>query len=537
MTLWYLIFTSVPLRVSNLIKGTRGDLVFDLKLDNAASRFVANKPFSTDVGSTRVVRRVKEWLAECEDEHQNCLISKSPRLPSRVIYVGHESQDIRLYESSPGETGKYIALSYCWGGPQTVTTTRDTLDRYTTRLDVSSLPQTICDAILTTRRLGFCYLWVDALCIVQDWAEDRTKEILSMGDVYKNAFLTIIAANNPTVTAGFLNSRPSPETCTLSFSTPDGETGAISLTPKLYGLQPKEPLYKRAWALQEFLLSPRLLVFGTYEATYQCNSAISPIIPNHRSYDPNWPCKRIESIFKRLPTYGSEKAEPDETALRHRRTIWQSIVHDYTTRTLTVPADRLPALAGISKELESAWQDRYIAGMWRSDLFSWLLWRSDSLTTAPLDTAWRAPSWSWASVDGTITFHWTGGKISGLSAKILDIDSTPHLYNGCLGQKLILEAVIMQLDKVRGMREGDKRNAPKHIRDEDDENMEDDGTLKFVLLGFNYLSAFGLIVREVSKIVGGEEDDRIFERIGMLCSWLPKEVKWWPKRKRRVVIM
>jgi hypothetical protein len=498
---------------------------------------VVNRPISPDVESTRVVKRVEEWLAECEG-HENCLIRNSPRLPTRVIYVGHGSLDVRLYESKIGETGEYIALSYCWGGPQAVTTTREAIDRYTTGIDVSSLPQTIRDAIRTVRRLGFSYLWVDALCIIQDCPEDRAREILAMGDAYKNASLTIVAANNPTVTAGFLNPRPSPQTCTLPMLTPDGETGVISIIPKLYGSQPKEPLYTRAWALQEFLLSPRLLVFGTHEVTYQCaTTPISPVLPSHRFYDPNWPCKRIGSVFERRSTYIPQNAEPDEMALRRRRIIWQSIIHDYTSRTLTVPEDKLPALAGIAKELESAWHDGYIAGMWRSDLFSWLLWRSDS-NTPPSTTrtgAWRAPSWSWASVDGKITFHWTGRKINELSAKILDIDFSPHLNDESLGQKLVLEAVVMQLENVRGMREAEKERALRHVR-VDDEEIEDDGALKFVLLGFNYLSAFGLIVKEILPD-GGDREEGIFERVGMLCSRLPNDVERWSKKKMEIVIM
>lgn len=363
-----------------------------------------------------------------------------------------------------------------------------------------------------------------------------------MGEAYKNSSLTIVAANNPTVTAGFLHPRPSTQTCTLPFLTPDGETGAISIIPRSYALQPMEPLYTRAWALQEFLLSPRLLTFGTHEVTYQCSTTpITPAAPSHRSYDPNWPCTRIDSVFERRSTYIPRNAEPDEMALRRRRNIWQSLVQDYTSRTLSVPADKLPALAGIAKELESAWHDGYVAGMWRSDLFSWLLWKS-SENVPRSNEIWRAPSWSWASVDGKISFHWTGGntKTSEVSAKIVDVDSEPRLYNGSLGQKLVLEAVIMKLENVRGMRERDKEKASRYIRIEDDAEMEDDGMLKFVLLGFNYLSAFGLIVREILSDDVAQDvqrEERTFERVGMLCSWLPKDVKWWPKRKRRIILL
>ncbi|CZR52863.1 uncharacterized protein PAC_02740 [Phialocephala subalpina] len=68
---------------------------------NSSSRFLVNAPFSTDIDSTHVMRRIEEWLAECEG-HENCLTRNSSRLPSRVIYVGHDSQDLRTYESKKG---------------------------------------------------------------------------------------------------------------------------------------------------------------------------------------------------------------------------------------------------------------------------------------------------------------------------------------------------------------------------------------------------------------------------------------------------
>ena len=54
-----------------------------------------------------------------------------------------------------------------------------------------SLPQTVKDAVETTRNLGIRYLWVDALCIIQDSPEDKLKEIAGMGAIYKNATVTI----------------------------------------------------------------------------------------------------------------------------------------------------------------------------------------------------------------------------------------------------------------------------------------------------------------------------------------------------------
>jgi len=72
-----------------------------------------------------------------------------------------------------------------------VTTTKANLDEYMNAIPVDKLGLTIQDAIETTRRLGFRYIWVDALCIVQDDAEQTACEIKQMSSIYKNATAVI----------------------------------------------------------------------------------------------------------------------------------------------------------------------------------------------------------------------------------------------------------------------------------------------------------------------------------------------------------
>ena len=75
---------------------------------------------------------------------------------------------------------------------------------------------------------------------------------------------------------------------------------------------------------------------------------------------------------------------------------------------LTVPSDKLVALSGVAKRWESITNDEYIAGMWRSRLEYYLLWRridvqgevNRSLSSRP--NPYRAPTWSWAAVDGEV---------------------------------------------------------------------------------------------------------------------------------------
>jgi len=65
--------------------------------------------------------------------------------------------------------------------------------------------------------------------------------------------------------------------------------------------------------------------------------------------------------------------------------------------------DRLPALAGLAKALAERTGDEYLAGIWKKGLIEGLLWYGeDDLLLTP---TYRAPSWSWASVDGFYQLH------------------------------------------------------------------------------------------------------------------------------------
>ena len=49
--------------------------------------------------------------------------------------------------------------------------------------------------ITITRKLGFDYLWIDSLCIVQDDIEDWKHESASMEGVYTSAYCTVAATS------------------------------------------------------------------------------------------------------------------------------------------------------------------------------------------------------------------------------------------------------------------------------------------------------------------------------------------------------
>lgn len=88
--------------------------------------------------------------------------------------------------------------------------------------------------------------------------------------------------------------------------------------------------------------------------------------------------------------------------------VWNTIIKTYTQTLITMPGDKLIALSGIAKNMMDIVQDEYVVGMWRKHLESSLLWHVDKLrkidgSPASRSTDYRAPSWSWASVDGEIS--------------------------------------------------------------------------------------------------------------------------------------
>lgn len=119
------------------------------------------------------------------------MYSVTQALPKRLIDVGKEGSDIlpRLHETRINESAQYVALSYCWGGKHGSITTKETLESHIQELPLEKLSKTIVDAITITRGLGIRYLWVDALCIVQDNLDDMISQINAMGSIYQNATL------------------------------------------------------------------------------------------------------------------------------------------------------------------------------------------------------------------------------------------------------------------------------------------------------------------------------------------------------------
>ncbi|KAL8919614.1 MAG: hypothetical protein Q9172_004917 [Xanthocarpia lactea] len=150
------------------------------------------------------------------------------------------------------------------------------IETFTKGIDMASLPRTFRDAIFACRKFGVRYLWIDALCIMQDSEQDWKTESAKMQYVYSNAFLTLAANASSDSTGGLFQERkPSLVNPVIVNPTWEGTTskGYVVIPRQFWKYNVSDsPLNQRAWVLQERYLSPRVLHFGETQLLWECRT-------------------------------------------------------------------------------------------------------------------------------------------------------------------------------------------------------------------------------------------------------------------------
>jgi hypothetical protein len=152
-------------------------------------------------GHPKVLELARSWLEGCMTTHGQCCLPTVPAhpvwSPTRLLQISasHDSiSNIRLV-LNPNllESKGYLTLSHRWGGVDVIKLTKDTLDPFLMGIPLERLPRNFLDAVLVTVHLGFKFLWIDSLCIIQDSETDWQQESMKMGKVYRHARCTIAA--------------------------------------------------------------------------------------------------------------------------------------------------------------------------------------------------------------------------------------------------------------------------------------------------------------------------------------------------------
>ncbi|PWY68556.1 hypothetical protein BO94DRAFT_551051 [Aspergillus sclerotioniger CBS 115572] len=328
------------------------------------------------------IKKTQRWMAECFKSHVRCQKNTNPTIyPTRLLKL--EEGRVRLTITAEEEPqGPYIALSYCWGKDPTFLRLEDsTCEELKKGVAISRLPTA----------------FQEATCFIQNslWAKSRSAIFGSMLYVSFKAklptktgspnvtkcilTLALARAENPhqsCLGGGPLGLVLPFEVASTEFSSDSGKCVVYSTT--FYAdLLYNQPLWSRAWAMQERILPPRV---------------------NH--------------LIRGLDPY-SDKPCARETDIETLRKQWANIVAEYTNRKLTCPEkDKLLAISALARRWEVAMQDEYIAGHFWSMLSYSLDWAMKANSTRPprrIQVVWKqaddgrsitVPSWSWASMDG-----------------------------------------------------------------------------------------------------------------------------------------
>ncbi|SPO03606.1 uncharacterized protein DNG_06289 [Cephalotrichum gorgonifer] len=345
----------------------------------------------TSTKSPEALSWVNEKLAACLQSHPTCNATQD-FLPTRLVDVGFHTPIVKLTETfGIPPTTLYLALSHCWGPPESITTKLTTANyaNYKQGIPISSLPLTFQHAVELARSLSVRYIWIDSLCIIQDDAADWRAEAATMCSVYQHSHLTIAAAASSSGKGGLFYESPMSEATGVLA---DGRPYSVFARREIKHMDRQFPLLKRGWVLQERVLSPRMVFFGEHELLWECRECQTCQCSPHSG--------GIETIIEKLsPEAPSTQNKAPPAAETVRR--WHDLVEAYTELGLTVPGDIFAAIYGIADCLSPLHDGRLLAGMWEDSMASDLAWRR-SIPSAQRLGSWRAPTWSWASIQGPV---------------------------------------------------------------------------------------------------------------------------------------
>ncbi|KAG2141000.1 heterokaryon incompatibility protein-domain-containing protein [Suillus clintonianus] len=359
------------------------------------------------VKNTVDIGLVKKWIKLCQENHgDECRnIWRTDRnLPGFVRVV-----DVVSMAVIPAPSGcRCVALSYVWGsaGAEYWTTKDNIAGRSTPGgLNAANLPDTITDSILFVRQIGERYIWIDALCIIQDDLQDKSYQLNAMDLVYGLSYFTLIAAGGKSARDPLPGCRPRTRTPQIHtevvqglhlFMAPPRHTEALAMSTWV----------TRCWTYQESALSCRRIYFTEQQVCFECQCQVF--------------CEDI---------VGETKAKSSSSFLWHLRgehfpfssdLFWsyQLAVEKYTPRNLTVESDIVDALTGVTNALTVAFglgdpARAFQYGMMLTDLHHALLWQHEPHTPRARrslaeggSSSW--PSWAWATWRGAVIYMGRG---------------------------------------------------------------------------------------------------------------------------------
>lgn len=456
--------------------------IFDRYSDPKSHLPYLQPPRFADIGSHESLGKIRSWLDSCGNDHKYCTISTSAVFfPTRVVDVQNikngrvvlrdktEVLGSNLDGKRPeGTYPQYWTLSHRWGDPEKIikllggNSNEETIsneEQFRKGIPLNDLSPTFRDAMELVDKLGYRYIWIDCLCIIQDSSSDWEQEARTMKDVYENSFCNISAIRSSyDVSLGLFG----PRLAELGLLSPF----SVDLKPSYLGdCQPetsnfwysilwvdeinKAPLSTRGWILQERFLTRRTIHFTRNQIYWECLEhlrceadpegqlgLLDAVAQSQMRRQSTGLKSSLRTIIERLhPELEAPSPWVIKSIWSTPQASWRAIVTTYSSCDLTKESDRLIAISGVAKKFREVIGGRYLAGLWERGLHTDLMWRSNASQGAAVRRSeFFAPSWSWASIcGGSVTLSIVAAKGNGEPSSLIElIDARikPKSHNG-----------------------------------------------------------------------------------------------------------
>lgn len=379
---------------------------------------------------------VRGWISSCHLNHgDRCKTLPLFRAEDdiRPTYLVDVLQKC-LVKGLEVTTG-YVALSYTWGETKALRNETKLCQQLqqpgilSTDEIAQALPPTIRDALAVVEYFGQRYLWVDALCIVQDDKDHLDFQLSQMHRIYACANFTIIAADGADAHFGLhgfkgitrpRSLRQEPVQLAASERIMQDIKSERMQDMQGYSFENRDSsrltphYYRRAWTFQESLFAKRQLIFTKNSIQWRCQCS-------------NWdedllPDDRVDGGSVVFTWRWFHNPVPSLSTL-------SSIVQEYNQKEVTFPEDGFSAFAGVQTMLHRTFPCGLIYGHPEFFFDIALTWRpigalkrrNARTTSQEEEGPPYLPSWSWTGWAGNLGFP-SDNELEVVPTSIIDID-------------------------------------------------------------------------------------------------------------------
>lgn len=359
----------------------------------------------------------------------------------------------RLCEGQDADpkTLQYVYLSHRWGGTGVQALTADRLKEYRNGFAMSTLPRLWKRVMAVAREIGYRYLWIDALCVVQDDMDELFKEVNAMPDYIAGADMVFATANTDPYDH-LTSQRSRPDVCEPFLADMQDGSGTFQIHVR-YPLQTaldvmNQEVFSRCWRQQEALLPKRLVIFGRQQLYWSCAHGLASegdalMVPAPWTSLPNLRKKR-QHMSKFL---SSESMRNDAYQ------YWYYLVETNSRGALTYSVDRFNSFIGLGREtLQILDGEEIQAGLLSGNIPHGLLWihMPDNKTQRQKgydDASYAGPSWSWLSASKEVSYSLIPGLQKASDNELERAPATHFVVDDISvvsGKSVIRNAVISQ---------------------------------------------------------------------------------------------